>query len=83
MTGKYLGLCVSSFQQGNAKQDALGKDPVVFGVHNDIDDKFGGPFLVQQTLDIGHGNPRLIGILSSEAPCGRGTTKEKPSTFKP
>lgn len=51
---KYLGLCVSSFQQGNAKQDAFRENPVVFGVHYDIDDKLGCPFFVQQALDVGH-----------------------------
>lgn len=66
---KYLGLRISTFEQCNTKQNAFWENPVVSGVHYHIYDQFWGTFFVQEALDIKHGHPRLIRILSRKSTC--------------
>lgn len=66
---KYLCLRISTFKQRNTEQNAFWENPVISGVHYHIYDQFWGPFFVQEALDIKHGHPRLIWILSWKSTC--------------
>lgn len=66
---KYLRLRISTFEQRDTEQNAFWENPVISGVHYHIYDQFWGTFFVQEALDIKHGHPRLICILSWKSTC--------------
>lgn len=66
---KYLRLRISTFEQRDTEQNAFWENPVISGVHYHIYDQFWGTFFVQEALDIKHGHPRLICILSWKPTC--------------
>lgn len=66
---KYLCLRIPAFEQRNPEQNPFWENPVISGVHYHIYHQFWGTFFVQEALDIKHGHPRLICILSWKPTC--------------